>query len=93
MFYLQLFKEGTKNAGERRPIAPSASVRLWSACCRADVLKWKNFARIEARRLRDKAPLTKPLTLRILLKNSVRLGSIKLVFSLIVASATSGFRC
>eukprot|EP00971_Amphidinium_carterae_P303920 6039280-Amphidinium_carterae.1 len=39
MLYLQLPKEGAKNAGERRPIALLPQLyRLWSACCRADVL-------------------------------------------------------
>eukprot|EP00971_Amphidinium_carterae_P086314 1708178-Amphidinium_carterae.1 len=46
MLYLQLPKEGAKNAGERRPIALLPQVyRLWSACCRADVLEWRQLCK------------------------------------------------
>eukprot|EP00971_Amphidinium_carterae_P318382 6328237-Amphidinium_carterae.1 len=46
MLYLQLPKEGTKNAGERRPIVLLPQVyRLRSACCRADVLSWRQLCK------------------------------------------------
>eukprot|EP00971_Amphidinium_carterae_P241328 4791843-Amphidinium_carterae.1 len=46
MLYLQLPKEGARNAGERRPIALLPQVyRLWSACCRADVVAWRQLCK------------------------------------------------
>eukprot|EP00971_Amphidinium_carterae_P223601 4436503-Amphidinium_carterae.1 len=41
MMYLQLPKEGARDAGERRPIALLPQVyRLWCALCRYDVKAW-----------------------------------------------------
>eukprot|EP00971_Amphidinium_carterae_P331209 6464641-Amphidinium_carterae.1 len=42
MLYLQLPKEGARDAGERRPIALLPQVyRLWCALCRRDVREWR----------------------------------------------------
>eukprot|EP00971_Amphidinium_carterae_P033145 652553-Amphidinium_carterae.1 len=42
MLYLQLPKEGARDAGERRPIALLPQVyRLWCALCRRDVKAWR----------------------------------------------------
>eukprot|EP00971_Amphidinium_carterae_P205300 4074816-Amphidinium_carterae.2 len=42
MMYLQLPKEGARDAGERRPIALLPQVyRLWCALCRHDVKTWR----------------------------------------------------
>eukprot|EP00971_Amphidinium_carterae_P053205 1048061-Amphidinium_carterae.1 len=42
MLYLQLPKEGARDAGERRPIALLPQVyRLWCALCRKDVRDWR----------------------------------------------------
>eukprot|EP00971_Amphidinium_carterae_P027387 539298-Amphidinium_carterae.1 len=42
MLYLQLPKEGARDAGERRPIALLPQVyRLWCALCRHDVRAWR----------------------------------------------------
>eukprot|EP00971_Amphidinium_carterae_P008746 171952-Amphidinium_carterae.1 len=42
MLYLQLPKEGARDAGERRPIALLPQVyRLWCALCRQDVKNWR----------------------------------------------------
>eukprot|EP00971_Amphidinium_carterae_P163814 3247752-Amphidinium_carterae.1 len=42
MLYLQLPKEGARDAGERRPIALLPQVyRLWCALCKQDVKAWR----------------------------------------------------
>eukprot|EP00971_Amphidinium_carterae_P336341 6472663-Amphidinium_carterae.2 len=42
MLYLQLPKDGTREAGQRRPIALLPQVyRLWSAACKQDVKEWR----------------------------------------------------
>eukprot|EP00971_Amphidinium_carterae_P295058 5859002-Amphidinium_carterae.1 len=60
MLYLQLPEEGAKNAGERRPIALLPQVyRLWSACCRADVLEWRQLCKDRGARTKcyERVPL------------------------------------
>eukprot|EP00971_Amphidinium_carterae_P125102 2478732-Amphidinium_carterae.1 len=42
MLYLQLPKDGAREAGQRRPIALLPQVyRLWSAACKQDVKQWR----------------------------------------------------
>eukprot|EP00971_Amphidinium_carterae_P026180 516378-Amphidinium_carterae.1 len=46
MLYLQLPKEGAKNTAQRSPIDLLPQVyRFWLACCRADVLKWRQLCK------------------------------------------------
>eukprot|EP00971_Amphidinium_carterae_P240579 4776157-Amphidinium_carterae.7 len=83
-------KEGAKNAGERRPIALLPQVyRLWSACCRADVLKWHQLCKDRGEPPVGQGALDETFDLAYLTESVVLRGNIKLVFS---ANATSGFR-
>eukprot|EP00971_Amphidinium_carterae_P115980 2297468-Amphidinium_carterae.1 len=62
MLYLQLPKEGAKNAGERRPIALLPQVyKLWSAYVRADVRAWRQLCKD---RVATDAPWCKVLLVR-----------------------------
>eukprot|EP00971_Amphidinium_carterae_P046951 924573-Amphidinium_carterae.1 len=46
MLYLQLPKDGAREAGQRRPIALLPQVyRLWSAACKHDVKEWRQRCR------------------------------------------------
>eukprot|EP00971_Amphidinium_carterae_P264311 5243162-Amphidinium_carterae.2 len=46
MLYLQLPKDGAREAGQRRPIALLPQVyRLWSAACKQDVKQWRQMCR------------------------------------------------
>eukprot|EP00971_Amphidinium_carterae_P112001 2218332-Amphidinium_carterae.2 len=46
MLYLQLPKDGAREAGQRRPIALLPQVyRLWSAACEKDVQLWHEVCR------------------------------------------------
>eukprot|EP00971_Amphidinium_carterae_P339118 6476750-Amphidinium_carterae.1 len=46
VLYLQLPKDGAREAGQRRPIAPLPQVyRLWSAACKKDALQWRQVCR------------------------------------------------
>eukprot|EP00971_Amphidinium_carterae_P303204 6024640-Amphidinium_carterae.1 len=46
MLYLQLPKDGAREAGQRRPIARLPQVyRLWSAACKQDVKQWRQMCR------------------------------------------------
>eukprot|EP00971_Amphidinium_carterae_P269214 5340738-Amphidinium_carterae.2 len=46
MLYLQLPKDGAREAGQRRPIALLPQVyRLWRAACKQDVKQWRQVCR------------------------------------------------
>eukprot|EP00971_Amphidinium_carterae_P221075 4389240-Amphidinium_carterae.1 len=62
MLYLQLPKDGAREAGQRRPIALLPQVyRLWSAACKHDIKEWRQRC-IGGKFRSARAPWTKALT-------------------------------
>eukprot|EP00971_Amphidinium_carterae_P031127 612539-Amphidinium_carterae.2 len=91
MLYLQLPEEGAKNAGERRPIALLPQVyRLWSACCRADVLAWRQLCKDRGETPVGQGALDETFDLAFLTEQRSAAGQHQTGASLIAANATSG---
>eukprot|EP00971_Amphidinium_carterae_P295325 5864935-Amphidinium_carterae.4 len=94
MLYLQLPKEGARDAGERRPIALLPQVyRLWCALCRHDVRAWRARCTGRGEVLVGRGALDETFDLAFETEKITAAGKPQAGVSSTAANATRGFRC